>query len=168
MTYSKTGNKKERKPVPANDSPNQGERRSGFPHFFVVGRLTASFASGRWQPGEPCFKSKVSFHGRVSHPIPQSWKWKGFIPKYTPGISEKVNRVSLTESGQFSPVFSASGSRCRCPWNQLFYWTPDTGSLTYSIISPGWQSRISHSWIMVSTVTLRLFTRLSTVLGLIL
>ena len=136
-TSSKTGNKKERKLVLANDNPQQGERQGGLPHFFVVGRLSASFSSGRWWSRKSSLETKVPLRGSVSH-TKRRWGCEFFIfLKYPPYVQEKGCAVSLTEMGLFSPVFSAFGSHKNCMRNQMFYWTPST----YSIKSPGWHSK---------------------------
>jgi len=44
-----------------------------------------------------------------------------YFPKMGGGVSEKGFAVSLTEMGQFSPVFSAFGSHKNCMRNQMFY-----------------------------------------------
>jgi hypothetical protein len=42
------------------------------------------------------------------------------FPEMGGGVSEKGFAVSLTEMGQFSPVFSAFGSHKNCMRNHLF------------------------------------------------
>ena len=90
-----------------------------------------------------------------------------FLPERVPGgVHSNIWFHRHFWNGKNSPITAQNLAKTVRETCQPFSLT--SASRTYSIISPGWQSRISHSWIMVSTVTLRLFTRLSTVLGLIL
>lgn len=109
MTYSKTGNKKERKPVPANDSPRQGECRSGLPHFFVMSRLTASFATGTMTVGKPSFETKVPFRGSVSH-AEREWGSAVLVSRKgspTPLCPQKGVQTFVDGNGAFSACFPA-------------------------------------------------------------
>ena len=100
-TSSKTGNKKERKLVLANDNPQQGERQGGLPHFFVVGRLSASFASGRWWSRKSSLETKVSLRGSVSH-TKRRWGCEFFVfLKYPPMFRKRGSLFRWQKWGCF-------------------------------------------------------------------
>ena len=110
MTYSKTGNKKERKLVSANDKPQTRVRRSELPHFFVVGRLAGSFATGTRMVDKIVIQNK-SVISWECEPHKTKMGVRLFIsPEIPPYVQEKGFAVSLTEMGLISPVFLPFGS----------------------------------------------------------
>ena len=110
MTYSKTGNKKvRRQSLQRVKTPEWAILKRLPPHFFVVGRLTASFSLGAMTGVRTVSRNKsvISWACEPPH-LTFCFQRFGFPGLYPGGVSEKGGRVSLTETGRFLPVFAAS------------------------------------------------------------
>jgi hypothetical protein len=122
MTFSKNGNKERR----------QSLQRVKTPAWAILEAAAAAFCRSCPSIGLSYFWSMTGVGTVFRNKTIISWAGEsphytfcflrfGFPGLYPRGVSEKGGRVSLTETGRFLPVFAASGSRCRCPGNQLFY-----------------------------------------------
>ena len=107
MTFLKIGNKKERKSALANDNPKQGARRSGLPHFFVVARLTDSFATGT-MTGVRIVSRNKNRSSRECEPRRKSMGVCGLaVPEIHPPCSQKGGRSFAYRNLCFSACFLA-------------------------------------------------------------